>query len=149
MRLNGEFGLWQSITEKKWWKRLCVCSCVYLLGVFFSSPKRNRSIYAGNIRTRALRSSMNKNGSQAHQKSHVRDCVSIDKNQLDKLRIMIIALGQCTKSTAVQNRINALFSFLFFFLPEYSKYTCWLFRYHLKCPLAVQTNQTYSIYGQY
>lgn len=88
-----------------------VCTC---LGYFFQSQKKSKHLCWKHMRARShkLRSSMNKNGSQAHQKSHVRDCVSIDKNQLDKLRIMIIALGQCTQSTAVQNRINALFSFL-------------------------------------
>lgn len=77
-------------------------------------------------------------GSQAQWISHVRDCVSIDKNQLDKLRIMIIALGQCTQFAHSDS--HKCSRFVCFFLFWHSKYTCWLFRFHLKCPFFSRSN---------
>lgn len=93
--MNEEFG--SCTNDEKDCAFMCICSGSS------HSPKRNRNnhikymYYSTHTRAQAPKLEWIKIGSQAHWIPHVRDCVSIDKNQLDKLRIMIIALGQCTQ----------------------------------------------------
>lgn len=144
--MNEEFGSWTN-DEKD-----CVCVHVFLLGVILQSQKKSKQTIS-NIciaNTRALNQAPKLEwieiGSQAHWISHVRDCVSIDKNQLDKLRIMIIALGQCTQfAHSVSHKCSRFVCFFFSFGTQNTLVgylgSIWNVLFSL-----VQMSKTYSIY---